>query len=66
MQGSQKYRRYTFSLTESVSAQIDSLTTAKPRLTRSDIIKAGIEALRSMPQAQLEQVIDKAKSQGGN
>jgi hypothetical protein len=51
----QRFRRYTFSLTPQVSAEIDqlSLVPREFRTSRSDVVKAGVEALKRLPKADL-------------
>ncbi len=50
-----RFRRYTFSLTPDISAEIDrlSLVPREFRTSRSDVVKAGVEALRLLPKADL-------------
>lgn len=55
------YKQYMFSLNEAVSEDIDSLTTMLPRVNRSDIVKAGILALKKMKQSDAKEVIALAK-----
>lgn len=49
------FKRTTFSLTDELNQQIDalSLTPRTFRVSRSDVVKAGVQALRKMPEAQL-------------
>ena len=51
----QAYQRYTFSLTKEVSDDIDNLTFIPRafRVNRSQVVKAGIEVLKNLPEAQL-------------
>ena len=53
--GHQAYRRYTFSLTKAISDDIDRLTFAPNdfRINRSQIVKAGIQALKRLPKKEL-------------
>lgn len=44
-----KYKVYTFSLTPEISDEIDQLTMAAPRLTRSEVVKKAVSYLASMP-----------------
>ncbi len=57
------YERYTFSLTPEVSADIDELTLASRefRVSRSEVVKAGVEALKGLSREQLVEVLRKVK-----
>ena len=57
------YERYTFSLTPEVSADIDELTLASRefRVSRSEVVKAGVEALKGLSREQLAKVLRKVK-----
>ncbi len=57
------YERYTFSLTPEVSADIDELTLASRefRVSRSEVVKAGVEALKELSREQLAKVLRKVK-----
>lgn len=58
-----KFERYTFSLTPEVSKDIDALTLI-PRefkVNRSEIVKAGIEILKSLPDDELVNTLKKIK-----
>ena len=59
----QTYQRYTFSLTKEVSDDIDQLTLIPRafRVNRSQVVKAGIEILKSLPEARLVKVLKKVK-----
>lgn len=50
-----RFQRYTFSLTADVSAEIDklSLVPREFRTSRSDVVKAGVEALKRLPKSDL-------------
>lgn len=56
------YKRTTFSLTDDLNKQIDllSLTSRTFRVTRSDVVRAGVMALLAMPEAELLEVLEKA------
>ena len=56
-----KFKRYNFSLTESVSNSIDQLSLVPRdfRATRSDVIKAAIAVFEELPQ--MEQVAELRK-----
>lgn len=53
------FKRYTFSLTADVSAEIDQLSLIPRdfRTNRSDVVKAGIEALRQLPETELVELL---------
>ena len=53
------FKRYTFSLTADVSAEIDRLSLAPRdfRASRSDVVKAGVEALRQLPEVELVEIL---------
>ena len=57
------YERYTFSLTPEVSADIDKLTLVSRefRVSRSEVVKAGVEALKGLSREQLVEVLRKVK-----
>ena len=57
------YKTYTFSLTEAVSMDIDKLSFMPKdfRASRSDIVKAGIETLKRLPEDQLIELIKEIK-----
>ncbi len=57
------YERYTFSLTPEVSRDIDKLTLASRefRVSRSEVVKAGVEALKGFSREQLAEVLRKVK-----
>lgn len=58
-----KFERYTFSLTPEVSNDIDEITLASRefRVNRSEVIKAGIELLKSLPDEDLMIALKKVK-----
>lgn len=54
-----KFKRYNFSLTEEVSKKIDELS-LKPRsfrCSRSEVVKAGIQALANMNEKELLSIL---------
>ncbi len=58
-----KFERYTFSLTPEVSKDIDTLALV-PRefkVNRSEVVKAGIELLKSLPDDELVKALRKVK-----
>ncbi|MDH5217109.1 MAG: hypothetical protein OEX19_05415 [Gammaproteobacteria bacterium] len=57
------YERYTFSLTPDVNADIDSLSLFPRdfRTNRSDVIKAGIEALKLMSKQEVISLLKQVK-----
>jgi len=57
-----KFVRYTFSLTDAVSKQIDALsrTPTSFRASRSDVVRAGILALSSLPKDERAAMIESA------
>ena len=57
------YERYTFSLTPAVSADIDrlSLVTREFRVSRSEVVKAGIEALKALSEDELVNKLKQVK-----
>lgn len=57
------FERYTFSLTRSTSNEIDRLSLVPRgfRASRSDIVKAGIEALSQLSEAELIALVMKVK-----
>jgi len=57
------YERYTFSLTPEVSKDIDSISFMPGdfRANRSDVIKAGISLLKSMPKGDVIEQLRKVK-----
>ena len=57
------YERYTFSLTPEVSAEIDELTLGwgEFRVSRSEVVKAGVEALKGLSREQLAEMLRKVK-----
>lgn len=57
-----RYRRYTFSLTEEISKQIDELSLTAARISRSDVVKAGILSLTKLHEADLKQLLKESKS----
>ena len=59
----QVYRRYTFSLTKEVSDDIDELLLVPRdfRVNRSQVVKAGIEILKSLPEAKLVKILKQVK-----
>ena len=61
--GHQAYRRYTFSLTRVVSDYIDRLTFTPNdfRINRSQVVKAGIEALKKLPKKELIELLKQVK-----
>lgn len=61
-QGNRRYRRYTFSLTQEISQKIDELSLTAARISRSDIVKAGILALTTLPEEDLKRLLLEAKS----
>jgi hypothetical protein len=58
-----KFKRYTFSLTLDISERIDSLTlrSRTQRITRSDIVKIGTEALNRLDDKEFESIVTQAK-----
>jgi hypothetical protein len=58
------YKRTTFSLTDEINHQIDmlSLTSRTFRVSRSDVVKAGVLALQILPQEQLLLLLAQASS----
>lgn len=54
-------KQYMFSLTEEISADIDNLTMAAPRTSRSDIVKAGVEMLKSLNEEALKKFLMELK-----
>ena len=58
-----KFERYTFSLTPEVSSDIDALTLVPSefRVNRSEVVKAGIELLKSFPDNELVKALRKVK-----
>lgn len=59
---SHRYRRFTFSLTQEISQHIDELSLTAARVNRSDIVKAGILALKTLPEDELKSLLLEAKS----
>ena len=59
----QTYKRLTFSLTENVSNDIDklSLTPRDFKVSRSDVVKAGIALLKSLPEEEQVATLRNAK-----
>lgn len=57
------YKTYTFSLTEAVSADIDRLSCMPSdfRSNRSDVVKAGIELLKQLPEDKLVELLKQVK-----
>lgn len=57
------FERYTFSLTRSTSDEIErlSLTPRNIRVSRSDIVKAGIEALSRLSEEELIAILMQVK-----
>lgn len=57
------FERYTFSLTQATSDEIDRLSFIPRgiRVSRSDIIKAGVEALGQLSDEEITQLIMKLK-----
>jgi hypothetical protein len=57
------YERYTFSLTPEVSDEIDELTLGwgEFRVNRSEVVKAGVEALKRLSREQRAEVLRKVK-----
>lgn len=62
----QVYKRTTFSLTDELNRQIDmlSLSSRTFRVSRSDVIRAGILALNSMPEAELLELLARVVNAG--
>ena len=56
------YKRTTFSLTDELNEQIDrlSLTSRTFRVSRSDVVRAGVIALMAMPDEELLSILAKA------
>jgi len=59
--------RVNFSLTAEVSADIDALSLVPKtfRTSRSDVVKAGIIALKTMPKDELVALLDRVANQAG-
>jgi len=57
------FKRYNFSLTEQISEDIDNLTMIAKRVSRSDIVKAGIEALKQLPQHKQVALVTQVKQE---
>lgn len=57
------FERYTFSLTKSTSDEIDrlSMIPRTVRVSRSDIVKAGIEALSMLSESELLAIVTQVK-----
>ena len=57
------YERYTFSLTPAVSADINrlSLVSREFRINRSEVVKAGIEALKALSEDDLIEKLRQVK-----
>lgn len=55
------FKRYTFSLTEFVSDEIDDLTLIAKRVSRSDVVKAGIQALKKLPKNEQVKLVAQLK-----
>lgn len=62
VEGNHRYRRFTFSLTQEISHHIDELSLTAARVSRSDIVKAGILALTTLPEEDLKRLLLEAKS----
>jgi hypothetical protein len=62
VEGKHRYRRFTFSLTQEISQHIDELSLTAARVSRSDIVKAGILALTTLPEEDLKRLLLEAKS----
>ncbi|NYZ69465.1 hypothetical protein H0A36_25955 [Endozoicomonas sp. SM1973] len=59
-----KHKSYMFSLTKPVSDDIDKIS-LKPRdfkVSRSEVVKAGIEALKALPKEQLLEILKEVKA----
>jgi hypothetical protein len=59
-----KYERYTFSLTPEISKDIDnlSLVPMEFKVNRSEVLKAGVELLKSLPDNELVKALRNVKS----
>lgn len=57
------FRRYTFSLTEDVSDKIDDMTILAKRVTRSDVIKAGLKAFDNLKKSEQIALLAEVKNQ---
>lgn len=57
------FKRVTFSLTDSISEEIDRLSLIPRgfRASRSDVVRAGIAALAAMTEEQIVELLDKAR-----
>ncbi len=53
------FKRYTFSLTEEVSKSIDQLTLTTARISRSDVVKAGVDILSTLSTEELKKIFEK-------
>jgi hypothetical protein len=58
-----KFKRYTFSLTEEISEDIDSLTLRSKtrRISRSDIIKLGLNSLNKLSDKEFNETVTQLK-----
>lgn len=65
-QSSAVFKRFGFSLTDELSERIDALTTLGVRVTRSDVVKAGVEALERLPKDKQQELIRSVKTKEGN
>lgn len=59
-----KFERHTFSLTQEASQAIDSLSCLPRtfRSSRSDVVKAGIEALKRMSEDEVIKLLEEVKN----
>ena len=57
------FKRVTFSLTDQISEEIDRLSLIPRgfRVSRSDVVRAGVAALAAMPEEQLVALLDKVR-----
>ena len=55
------FRRYTFSLTEDVSEKIDDYTILAKRVSRSDVVKAGLKAFDKLPKTEQVKLLEQVK-----
>lgn len=56
-----KYKPFTFSLTETVSDDIDDLCLTARKINRSDVVKAGVKVLLNMPKAERKTLMEELK-----
>ena len=61
LQSQAVFKRYNFSLTEDVSERIDEITMITKRINRSDVVKAGIEALYRLPKDEQIELLTQVK-----